>query len=184
MRSIGNVLYEYLQEVQSLLAPGIASVFLLGVFWKRATAKGGLWGLIIGFALGMFRLIIKVITTEWIVPENVKIMAETQKDAVSNWLASMAANPVGLNWLQALCVKFMHLNWLHYCVILFGISLAVIFIVSQFTKKPTRNMLDGLTYGSASKEQIAETRASWNKWDVINSLIIVGVIVAFYAYFW
>ena len=37
-----------------------AAVFLVGVFWKRATASGGMWGLIIGFVLGMTRLALKV----------------------------------------------------------------------------------------------------------------------------
>ncbi len=60
MKSLGKVLYEYLQDVQSLLAPGIAAVFLLGVFWKRATAAGGMWGLIAGFILGMSRLALKI----------------------------------------------------------------------------------------------------------------------------
>ena len=60
MKSLGKVLYEYLQDVQSLLAPGIAAVFLLGVFWKRATASGGMWGMIAGFVLGMTRLGLKV----------------------------------------------------------------------------------------------------------------------------
>jgi len=60
MKSLGKVLYVYLQDVQSLLAPGIAAVFLLGVFWKRATASGGMWGMIVGFVLGMTRLGLKV----------------------------------------------------------------------------------------------------------------------------
>jgi SSS family solute:Na+ symporter len=60
MKSIGKVLYEYLQDVQSLLAPGIASVFLLGVFWKRATPAAGFAGLTTGFVLGMVRLVFNV----------------------------------------------------------------------------------------------------------------------------
>ncbi|MFH0761776.1 MAG: sodium:solute symporter [Bacteroidota bacterium] len=60
MKGLGQVLYQYLQDVQSLLAPGIAAVFLLGVFWRRTSAQGGLWGLIIGFVLGMTRLGLKV----------------------------------------------------------------------------------------------------------------------------
>ncbi|MDA3852747.1 MAG: sodium:solute symporter, partial [Bacteroidales bacterium] len=44
MRNIGDVLYEYLQDVQSVLAPGLAAAFLMGVTWKRASAKGGMWG--------------------------------------------------------------------------------------------------------------------------------------------
>ena len=47
MRSIGDVLYEYLQDVQSVLAPGIAAAFLMGITWKRASATGGFWGLVI-----------------------------------------------------------------------------------------------------------------------------------------
>jgi len=56
MRGIGKVLYEYLQDMQSLISPGIASVFLLGVFWKRATPAAGFSGLMTGFVLGMTRL--------------------------------------------------------------------------------------------------------------------------------
>lgn len=62
MKNIGSVLYEYLQDVQSLLAPGIAAVFLLGVISKKTTPKAGLWGLIIGFVLGMSRLFLKIIS--------------------------------------------------------------------------------------------------------------------------
>ena len=43
MRSVGDVLYTYLQDVQSVLAPGIAAAFLLGICWKRTSAQGGMW---------------------------------------------------------------------------------------------------------------------------------------------
>lgn len=60
MRNLGQVLYAYLQDVQSLLAPGIAAVFLLGVASKRTTPKAGFIGLVSGFVLGMTRLALKV----------------------------------------------------------------------------------------------------------------------------
>ena len=60
MRLFSDVLYEYLQAVQGLLAPAIAAAFIMGVFWKRASAAGGFWGMSIGFALGMFRLALNV----------------------------------------------------------------------------------------------------------------------------
>jgi SSS family solute:Na+ symporter len=60
MKGLGKVLYAYLQDVQSLLAPGIAAVFLLGIASKRTTPKAGLYGLIAGFVLGMTRLALKV----------------------------------------------------------------------------------------------------------------------------
>ena len=46
MRSIGDVLYLYLQDVQSVLAPGIAAAFLIGIVRKRASAQGGMWPLL------------------------------------------------------------------------------------------------------------------------------------------
>ena len=52
----GRGLYDYLQGVQSYLAPPIFVVFFLGVFYKRLNAKGCLWALITGFALGIARL--------------------------------------------------------------------------------------------------------------------------------
>ncbi|MFA6873566.1 MAG: sodium:solute symporter, partial [Bacteroidaceae bacterium] len=60
MRSIGNVLYSYLQDVQSVLAPGIAAAFLLGITWKRASAQGGMWGLLSGLIIGLVRLSAKI----------------------------------------------------------------------------------------------------------------------------
>jgi SSS family solute:Na+ symporter len=49
-------LYGYLQSVQGYLAPPIFVVFFLGVFIKRMNAQGALWAMIVGFALGMFRM--------------------------------------------------------------------------------------------------------------------------------
>jgi len=60
MRNIGKVLYAYLQDVQSLLAPGIAAAFLLGILSKKVTPAAGLTGLLTGFTIGMARLIATV----------------------------------------------------------------------------------------------------------------------------
>jgi SSS family solute:Na+ symporter len=60
MRGLGNVLYEYLQNVQSLIAPAIAAVFLMGVFNRKITPKAGEWGLLLGFFIGMFRLVLLI----------------------------------------------------------------------------------------------------------------------------
>ncbi|BFM21795.1 sodium:solute symporter [Gilvimarinus japonicus] len=60
MQLVADVLYEYLQLVQSLLAPGVAVVFLLGAFSKSITPTAGFVGLIAGFVLGMSRLLLQV----------------------------------------------------------------------------------------------------------------------------
>ena len=51
-------LYTYLQSVQGYLAPPIFVVFFFGVFNKRLNAQGALWAMIIGFALGLFRMFV------------------------------------------------------------------------------------------------------------------------------
>jgi solute:Na+ symporter, SSS family len=60
MKGISGVLYQYLQSVQSYLAPPIAAVFLLGVFSKRINGKGALTVLISGFLIGMFRIFLEL----------------------------------------------------------------------------------------------------------------------------
>ena len=52
----GAGLYTYLQSVQAYIAPPIASVFLLGLFWSRINGSGALAALVGGFIAGMIRL--------------------------------------------------------------------------------------------------------------------------------
>jgi SSS family solute:Na+ symporter len=153
MKNIGKVLYEYLQDVQSLLAPGIAAVFLLGIISKKTTPTAGFVGLVVGFILGMLRLGLNI------------YYGDTVADGL---IYRIIIAP----------------NWLHYEIALFLIIIALMIVVSFFTKAKDLGAIQGLYFGSATAEQRAITRASWNKWDVINSAIIIGFIIAFYIYFW
>ena len=56
MGRIDDGLYNYLQTVQSYLAPPISAVFLLGVFFKRLNAKGAYFAMVSGFILGITKL--------------------------------------------------------------------------------------------------------------------------------
>jgi SSS family solute:Na+ symporter len=56
----GGQLYGYLQNVQSLLAPAIAAVFMLGIFSKYVSPISGLVGIVSGFVIGMARLFMQV----------------------------------------------------------------------------------------------------------------------------
>src|SRR5258707_9017084 len=51
-------LYEYLQAVQGYLAPPIFVVFFFGVFWKRLNAQACLWAMVVGFIVGLFRMVV------------------------------------------------------------------------------------------------------------------------------
>lgn len=53
----GGVLYNYLQSVQSYIAPPITVVFLLGIFWKRVTATGAIVTLFFGLFTGTLRIV-------------------------------------------------------------------------------------------------------------------------------
>ncbi len=57
MENISGVLYEYLQSVQSYIAPPITATFLLGLFYKRINKQGAIATLVGGFFLGMSRLV-------------------------------------------------------------------------------------------------------------------------------
>ena len=60
MRGISDTLYQYLQSVQSYLAPPIAAVFLLGVFSKRINGKGAITTMVVGFIIGVLRIVLEL----------------------------------------------------------------------------------------------------------------------------
>ncbi|MBK6281602.1 MAG: sodium/solute symporter [Draconibacterium sp.] len=169
MRSVGSVLYVYLQDVQSVLSPGIAAAFLLGVLWTKATPKAGMWGMITGFVVGVIRISAKVMYTSL-------AKAEGYTD-VKLWAADTGVS----NWFYEV---FYGVNWLFFSGGMLILSLVVIYVVSQFTKQAEASQLQGLTFASVSAEQKAISRASWNHWDIIHSAIILGITTAFYIYFW
>lgn len=39
-------MFQYIQEYTGLVSPGILAVFLMGLFWKKATNKGAIWGVL------------------------------------------------------------------------------------------------------------------------------------------
>ena len=155
MRSVGDVLYTYLQDVQSVLAPGIASAFLLGICWKRASAKGGMWGLLSGIIIGLTRL-------------GAKVYYSNAVDASDNWFKAV----------------FYDFNWLFFCGAMLVVCCLVVIVVSLVTEAPDEKKIQGLVFGTSTPEQRAATRASWNHWDVIHTIIILTITVAFYIYFW
>ena len=60
MQNISSALYEYLQSVQSYIAPPIAAVFLLGIFFKRINSKGAMATLIGGLLVAIIRLTLEI----------------------------------------------------------------------------------------------------------------------------
>ncbi|ASV29214.1 sodium:solute symporter [Maribacter cobaltidurans] len=61
MANISGVLYEYLQSVQSYIAPPITAVFLLGIFHKRINGLGAFATLIMGIIVAAIRIVLELI---------------------------------------------------------------------------------------------------------------------------
>ena len=152
----GKGLYDYLQGVQSYLAPPIAVVFFAGIFNKRLNAKGCLAALYVGFFLGLLRLIVDT---------PVKLSdGFTYAEGSFFWIIN-------------------NMYFQYYSLIIFLISLAVMFVVSYATAPPSYDKIEGLTFGTTTDTHRAESRASWNRWDVFFSALVLVLIIAAYLYF-
>jgi SSS family solute:Na+ symporter len=152
-------LYDYLQGVQGYLGPPIFTVFFLGVFIKRVNAPGCLWALVVGFVLAMFRLAVDT--------------------PVSLGLAGFQDGyPAGsFLWIVN------NIYFQYYSVLIFLICAATMLVVSYATPPPPDGRITGLTYATVTPEQKRETRRSWNRWDVVNSGVVLALILAAYVYF-
>jgi len=155
MQSVSGALYEYLQKVQAFLAPPITAAFFLGVFVQRVNGKGAVAGLISGFILGMAKL-------------------SAQALVGSEWAAGS---------LPGFVVALGEFNWLYFCLVLFAVSVTIIVVVSLLTGRPPAAKTDGLTYATITAGGKEEIRKTWNKWDVVHTIVILSVIAAVYLYF-
>ncbi len=152
----GKGLYDYLQGVQAYLAPPIFVVFFAGILNKRLNAKGCLAALSTGFVLGLFRLAV---------------------DTPVKLIPGFKYTEGSFLWI------INNIYFQYYSLLIFLISMGVMYAVSYATEKPAEERIIGLTFGTVTEEQRRATRASWNTWDVVASVIVVLAIVAAYLYF-
>jgi solute:Na+ symporter, SSS family len=152
-------LYDYLQGVQGYLGPPIFTVFFLGVFMKRLNGSGALAAMLVGFAMGIFRLAVDT--------------------PISLGMAGYEAGyPEGsFLWIVN------NIYFQYYSVLIFFVSAATMIGVSYATAVPSDEQIKGLTFATVSADQKAETRRSWNQWDVINSGVVLSLILIAYIYF-
>src|SRR5690606_146045 len=145
MSNISGVLYEYLQSVQSYIAPPITAVFLLGIFYKRINSKGAMATLVVGLVIAIVRLVLE--------------------------LSRSYLDPGGI--LYALG----DLNFLTFAAWFFLFCVVLCVAVSLATPAPAEKQIAGLTYGTLSDTQKAENRSSYNVWDIVFSLLVIGVVI-------
>lgn len=54
--ALGNLgqAFQFIQEYTGLVSPGILSVFIMGLFWKRATNNAAIWGVILSIPIALY----------------------------------------------------------------------------------------------------------------------------------
>jgi SSS family solute:Na+ symporter len=149
-------LYNYLQSVQSYLAPPIFVVFFFGVFWKRLNAQGCLWAMVVGFIVGVFRMLVDTPTT--LIPD----FHYTEGSFL--WIVN-------------------NINFQYFSILITLISALVMVAVSFATAEPDYSRFKGLTYETATAEDKARTKASWDWHDVAGSAFVLFMILMAYLYF-
>jgi SSS family solute:Na+ symporter len=94
MANISGVLYEYLQSVQSYIAPPITAVFLLGIFYKRINATGAFYTLVMGIVVAFLRITLEL------------VKHNLDADSVLYYLGDMNFLTFGA-WFFLFCLIFM-----------------------------------------------------------------------------
>jgi len=180
IKSLHSDLYVYLQSVQGYLSPAIAVLFLLGVFWKRATAPAALWSFVVGVIGGFARLAADLVMRNDSAAVNAA-KEQLYRHAITLDQYNAAIAPVRAR--HGLIFDFWNINWLYYTQILLVVTAVLMIAISLLTKAPDPGTVKFTWYGASPQEKAA-TRASWNAWDVVLSLIVLGAVVLFYFEFW
>jgi SSS family solute:Na+ symporter len=150
-------LYGYLQSVQGYLAPPVFVVFFFGVFWKRLNAKGCLWAMVVGFIVGLFRMLVDTPVT----------MSQ----------GKFAYTEGSFFWIVN------NINFQYFSILITLISAAVMIGVSYATSAPDYEKIKNLSFGTVTDEHRAESAKSWGKLEVAASIFVLVVILGGYLYF-
>ncbi|SFW72235.1 solute:Na+ symporter, SSS family [Sinomicrobium oceani] len=154
MKNAPGTLYDYLQSVQSYIAPPITAVFLLGILSKRINATGAMVTLYTGFGIGLFRLVLDTIVTF------------SPGHEFTGILGDIIAIPFS-----------------HFAIVIFVISLCILVGVSLSTPKPLPEQVEGLAMGTLTPEQKAEVKNSYSWVDIATSVLIIVIITSIMLYF-
>ena len=149
-------LYTYLQSIQGYLAPPIFVVFFFGVFWKRLNAQGCLWAMVIGFVVGLFRMLVDTPVTLGLV--------KSYPEGSFLWIVN-------------------NINFQYFSILITIISAVVMVGVSYATRAPDYEKIKNLSLGTTTDEHRAESAKSWGTLEVVASIFVVVVIIGGYLYF-
>lgn len=152
----GGVMYQYLQNVQSYIAPPVTTVFLLGIIWKRVNSKAAITTLLAGLVLLVLRLGSEIYYQPQII----------SGEEVSGFL-----------------FQFATVNFAHMAIFMFIFSVALCIAVTLATAPPNYALIKGLSFGTLTAEDRAATKGSYSTVDVVLSVLLVVIVIAILSYF-
>jgi solute:Na+ symporter, SSS family len=148
-------LYDYLQGIQAYLAPPIFVVFFFGIFFKRLNGPGCLATLVVGFAMGLFRLAIDT---------PVSLLGHQYAEGSFFWILN-------------------NMFFQYYSILILVVCIGVFYAVSYLTPAPDYQRISGLTYGTVTDSHRSESRKSWGFPDLFWSGFTLACIIAAYLSF-
>ena len=152
----GGVMYQYLQNVQSYIAPPVTAVFLLGIIWKRVNAEAAITTLLAGLILLILRLGSEIYYQPMI----------ASGQFVDNFM-----------------FVFATVNFSHMAILMFIFSVLLCITVSILTNPPDYSKISGLSYGTLTVNHRKENSESYDTVDVILSIILIIIVVSILSYF-
>ena len=152
----GGVMYQYLQNVQSYIAPPVTAVFLIGIIWKRVNAEAAITTLLAGLILLILRLGSEI------------------------YYQPMIASG---QFVDNLMFVFATVNFSHMAILMFIFSVLLCITVSILTNPPDYSKISGLSYGTLTVNHRKENKESYDTVDVILSIILVIIVVSILSYF-
>jgi len=157
----GGVMYQYLQNVQSYIAPPVVAVFLLGILWKRVNAQAAITTLLAGLALLIIRL-----GSEIYFQQDILHFKTTGEQLSSGLLYAFAT-----------------INFAHMAIFMFIFSVGLCISVSLVTDPPNYQLIRGLSFGTLTAEDKELSKGSYNNIDVVLSVLLVVIVIGILAYF-
>ncbi len=152
----GGVMYQYLQNVQSYIAPPVTAVFLLGIIWKRVNSQAAITTLLAGLVLLIMRLGSEIYF---------------QSEIISNELVNSV-------WFT-----FATINFSHMAIFMFVFSVMLCISISLLTTAPNYKQIIGLSYGTLSEKQKLDNKNSYDRIDVVLSVLLILLVIGILSYF-
>jgi SSS family solute:Na+ symporter len=152
----GGVMYQYLQNVQSYIAPPVTTVFLLGVIWKRVNSQAAITTLISGLILLIIRL-------------GSEIYYQSEILAGQN--------------MEGLMYAFATINFAHMAIFMFIFSVIICISVSFVTSPPDYKEIVGLSFGTLTKKQRQENKNTYETVDIVLTVLLIILVIGILSYF-